>query len=357
MLRNCFAFLLLTAFSAAGVAQTGKTQTGDRPVTGKVAYTAPDTTKAIAFYNEVTLPRGAGKNDGQYISAGFSRGSIRLFKKGMERGWQLHLRDTAGKPEILAKGNDVTENPEATICTWKYNWQTATAYKTLVTALPDSASCTTIYAAYLFLPEKQQWKMLATVRASSDGDYLRGLYAGKENSGSPANKADTLRIANAWLQRSNNTWYEFTSQRPLIDLAKNTDSLSQAGKDRAAIVSAVRNGKLDTTGSREGVYYHILKEGTGETVSVTDTVTVFYKGFLLSNGSVFDQTKDKPATFPLKRLIRGWQIAIPMSRVGGTVRVIIPSGLAYGIRARSKDIPPNSVLVFDVEVVKTKKAV
>ena len=79
------------------------------------------------------------------------------------------------------------------------------------------------------------------------------------------------------------------------------------------------------------------------------------KGYLLSDGSVFDQTKTTPATFPLKRLIKGWQVALPMCREGGTVRIIIPSGMAYGIRARSKAIPPNSILVFDVEVVSTRR--
>jgi FKBP-type peptidyl-prolyl cis-trans isomerase len=121
------------------------------------------------------------------------------------------------------------------------------------------------------------------------------------------------------------------------------------------IVTAVKNKEIDTTGSKNGVYYHIVKEGTGEYVSVTDTVTVFYKGSLLKDGSIFDQTKEKPATFPLKRLIVGWQMAMPMCRVGGKIRMFIPSGLAYTIRSRSKDIPPNSVLVFDVEVLSAKK--
>ncbi|MGC8064199.1 FKBP-type peptidyl-prolyl cis-trans isomerase, partial [Salmonella enterica] len=72
------------------------------------------------------------------------------------------------------------------------------------------------------------------------------------------------------------------------------------------------------------------------------------------DGSIFDQTKDKPATFPLNRLIKGWQIAVPMCKVGGSIRVIIPSALAYSIRTRSKNIPPNSVLVFDIDVVDVK---
>lgn len=121
------------------------------------------------------------------------------------------------------------------------------------------------------------------------------------------------------------------------------------------ILEAVQKKEVDTTGSNEGVYYHLLREGTGAAVSVDDTVTVFYKGSLLKDGSIFDQTKDKPATFPLKRLIKGWQVGLPMCKVGGKIRLLIPSGLAYTIRSRSKAIPPNSVLVFDIEVLAAKR--
>ncbi|MEA3425686.1 MAG: FKBP-type peptidyl-prolyl cis-trans isomerase, partial [Bacteroidota bacterium] len=129
----------------------------------------------------------------------------------------------------------------------------------------------------------------------------------------------------------------------------------QSIKDRTMILEAAQKKEVDTTGSNEGVYYHLLREGTGAAVSVDDTVTVFYKGSLLKDGSIFDQTKDKPATFPLKRLIKGWQVGLPMCKVGGKIRLLIPSGLAYTIRSRSKAIPPNSVLVFDIEVLASKR--
>jgi FKBP-type peptidyl-prolyl cis-trans isomerase len=89
-------------------------------------------------------------------------------------------------------------------------------------------------------------------------------------------------------------------------------------------------------------------------VSVNDTVTVFYKGYLLSDNSVFSETKDKPATFPLKGLIVGWQIGVPLCKVGGKIKIIIPSNFGYSIRTRSAKIPPNSILVFEVEVVDAK---
>ena len=90
-------------------------------------------------------------------------------------------------------------------------------------------------------------------------------------------------------------------------------------------------------------------------VNITDTVVIFYKGWLFSDGSVFDETKEKPATFPLSRLIRGWQIGVPQCKVGGKIRLFIPSGSAYGIRTFATDIPPNSTLVFDVEVVEVRE--
>ena len=61
-----------------------------------------------------------------------------------------------------------------------------------------------------------------------------------------------------------------------------------------------------------------------------------------------------PATFPLNRLIRGWQLAVPKINVGGKITIYIPSGQAYGIRTRSKDIPVNSILVFDIEVLEAR---
>lgn len=323
--------------------------------TGHISYPVADTTRAITFYHEVTVQPGAGKTMSRYLVLGFSHGSMLFTQNGTQKTVEVHMQDSAVSMEWIATGVNVARNKTGLGVIWKYEWKPGITYQTMVTALPDSASSATIYSMYLFLPEKQQWKILASARITPDGDYLRGLYAEHRNMhGSVTMKSDSIRTANAWLQRRNNTWYAF-GQRPVTDLARNADSLQQAMKDRAEIFAAVRNKKLDTTGSKEGVYYHILKQGEGKEVLVTDTVTVFYKGYLLSNGTIFDETKEKPISFPLKRLIRGWQLAIPMCHVGGTVRIVIPSGLAYGIRARSKDIPPNSVLVFDVQVVDAKR--
>jgi len=92
-----------------------------------------------------------------------------------------------------------------------------------------------------------------------------------------------------------------TGQKPVINLYHHVDSLLQARRDIDTIHKAMKNGLIDTTGSVNGVYYKILKEGNGDQVSVNDTLSVFYKGWIL-NGGVFDSTEKEPITFPLTGL-------------------------------------------------------
>lgn len=85
--------------------------------------------------------------------------------------------------------------------------------------------------------------------------------------------------------------------------------------------------------------------------SVTDRITVHYEGRLI-DGTVFDSSypRGTPASFPLGRLVKGWQIAIPNMGVGETIEIAIPADLAYGPVGRGP-IPPNATLVFKVELL------
>jgi FKBP-type peptidyl-prolyl cis-trans isomerase len=85
--------------------------------------------------------------------------------------------------------------------------------------------------------------------------------------------------------------------------------------------------------------------------TVADVVTVHYEGKLL-DGTVFDSSYERgqPATFPLARLVRGWQVAIPQMGVGEVIEIAIPADLAYGPVGRGP-IPGNATLVFKVELV------
>jgi FKBP-type peptidyl-prolyl cis-trans isomerase FkpA len=85
--------------------------------------------------------------------------------------------------------------------------------------------------------------------------------------------------------------------------------------------------------------------------TLADKITVHYEGKLL-DGTVFDSSyaRGAPATFPLGRLVEGWQVAIPNMGVGEIIEIAIPADLAYGPVGRGP-IPGNATLVFKVELV------
>lgn len=100
--------------------------------------------------------------------------------------------------------------------------------------------------------------------------------------------------------------------------------------------------------TKEGMYIKIEEEGSSEKPSVSNNVTINYKGYLLDH-TVFDQTEGEPRTFPLNGLVAGWQIGIPYMGKGGKCKLIIPPHLGYGPNDYGP-IPGNSVLVFDIEL-------
>jgi FKBP-type peptidyl-prolyl cis-trans isomerase len=94
-------------------------------------------------------------------------------------------------------------------------------------------------------------------------------------------------------------------------------------------------------------------EGTGEEVKPGATVTAHYTGALAADGTIFQSSHDmgQPVTFPLNGVIEGWREGVPGMRVGGTRRLLIPAAQAYGADSPSPNIPANSDLVFDIELV------
>lgn len=93
-------------------------------------------------------------------------------------------------------------------------------------------------------------------------------------------------------------------------------------------------------------------EGTGETVPEGATITAHYTGALCADGTIFQSSHDfgNPITFGLDQVIAGWTNGVPGMKVGGTRRLIIPSAQAYGSARAASNIPPNSDLVFDIEL-------
>lgn len=103
----------------------------------------------------------------------------------------------------------------------------------------------------------------------------------------------------------------------------------------------------------DGVYIRDLTVGTGATVAVGRQLQVRYRGYL-TNGTEFENNYPPAATFPLvlgaRRVIAGWEQGIPGMKVGGKRLLVIPPSLGYGSRPNG-DIPANSVLVFEVEII------
>jgi peptidylprolyl isomerase len=113
--------------------------------------------------------------------------------------------------------------------------------------------------------------------------------------------------------------------------------------------------RIQTTSS--GLKYVIIEEGSGEKADSNDIVTVHYSGYL-ENGDKFDSSveRDEPITFSLGtgQVIPGWEEGLSLLNAGSKAKFFIPPQLAYGERDMGV-IPPNSTLIFDVELVEVKK--
>ena len=134
-----------------------------------------------------------------------------------------------------------------------------------------------------------------------------------------------------------------------------------AGKEKVKGEANVKKGQefLEANKSKPGVtvtpsglQYVIMKAGTGPKPGLNDKVSCHYHGTLI-DGTVFDSSVDRgqPASFPVSGVIPGWTEALQMMPVGSKWKLFLPSNLAYGERGAGGKIGPNSVLVFEVELL------
>jgi FKBP-type peptidyl-prolyl cis-trans isomerase len=160
----------------------------------------------------------------------------------------------------------------------------------------------------------------------------------------------------------------FAGKEPAVPAAqeqKVMEAFQQGMQEKEAKRSEGRKGEnakwLEENSKKEGIkatasglQYQVLASGKGAQAAMGKTVTVHYTGTLL-DGSVFDSSvaRGEPADFPLTPggLIQGWLEAIPMMKEGDKWKLFIPSDLAYGEQG-NQGIAPNSVLIFEVELIK-----
>jgi FKBP-type peptidyl-prolyl cis-trans isomerase FkpA len=139
-----------------------------------------------------------------------------------------------------------------------------------------------------------------------------------------------------------------------FEISKKKSAEQQVTKDAETIKATVGKLKLSnvqTTAS--GLNFAITSPGTGPAIVAGDSATVKYKG-TLANGTVFDE-----GTFPLQvgtgQVIPGWDEGLLKFKEGDKGVLLIPSGLGYGAQGAGPKLPPNSVLIFNIEILKVKK--
>lgn len=133
---------------------------------------------------------------------------------------------------------------------------------------------------------------------------------------------------------------------------------AQLGRDVETIEEYLQANNIEAQKTESGLYYKVDQQGKGAEVDAGDEVTVHYRGKLL-DGTPFDASYDRgePISFKVGegRVIRGWDEGLQQLRKGSKATFYIPSVLGYGPQGRGPVIKPNSILVFDVEVVDVKE--
>jgi FKBP-type peptidyl-prolyl cis-trans isomerase len=122
----------------------------------------------------------------------------------------------------------------------------------------------------------------------------------------------------------------------------------QVEKDASIITKYLADNNIKAQQDTSGIQYVIHTSKGGSKPTVDNCVEVKYRGKFLKDGAVFDES-DK-LSFPLNGVIPGWQLGIPMMGIGDSATFYIPSGLAYGPRGYPGAIPPDAILIFDVEL-------
>ncbi|MTI32405.1 FKBP-type peptidyl-prolyl cis-trans isomerase [Cytophagales bacterium RKSG123] len=138
--------------------------------------------------------------------------------------------------------------------------------------------------------------------------------------------------------------------------AKEAEELLKS--DIEIIEKFLKENNLEAQSTESGLRYVITEEGSGPKPEKGDKVSVLYSGALL-DGTAFDanQDREKPFQFVIGvgQVIPGWDEGIALLNKGSKAKIFIPSPLAYGPRQRGEVIKPNSILVFEVELLDVEK--
>ncbi|WCM42964.1 FKBP-type peptidyl-prolyl cis-trans isomerase [Flavobacterium sp. CBA20B-1] len=135
-------------------------------------------------------------------------------------------------------------------------------------------------------------------------------------------------------------------------LLKRKQELAEKNKREGNVYRETFSQQEGVIALPSGVLYRITEEGTGIYPTLESKVRCHYHGTNVY-GEVFDSSveRGKPADFQINKLIKGWQEVMPLLKVGSKAEIVIPAESAYGEEQISKEIGPNSTLVFQVELI------
>jgi hypothetical protein len=321
-----------------------------------INYTLPDSVRAVSYMADITVN---AFNEKKGVSAGIKTDKVSVTlhssKKSRWVSFDFVYSKTAARfPQILVMGLDAREGLKSQVPEWNFYWEANQTYRLLIAQAADSAGNFSVYSGYIFLPKANKWKLIGTCKIFGAWSSIKSPAS---FSSSPDKYPAVISVSNIWCQRSSGSWKNLLAETlpaPTVNLFSHVDSIRQSQMDTKIIQDSIAAGRTDVKDMVGGIYYKIIKEGTGRQVVLTDTVTVNYKLTIFNDGSLVQETT-RPATFTLGGLIKGWQLGVPLCKVGGKIKLVIPSALGYSIRTRSAKIPPNSILVFEIEVLEAKE--
>jgi FKBP-type peptidyl-prolyl cis-trans isomerase FklB len=201
-------------------------------------------------------------------------------------------------------------------------------------------------------------KTPAPANSKSQGSYSLGVSMGDQlhRAGLTSDSVAVERVAQGLRDAlSGKAKMTQDDQEHIATLVRAVRATAGESNHAAARAFLAENGKKkDVVTTASGLQYKVLTPGDGASPKPTDQVTVNYRGTLL-DGTEFDSSykRGQPATFPVNGVIPAWQEALVLMKPGAKWQLFVPPSLAYDLDS-PPSIPPGSMLVFDVELLRVK---
>ncbi len=170
--------------------------------------------------------------------------------------------------------------------------------------------------------------------------FIQGLKEGSTGKASSLSDEDMAKALSQYKKQ--------VESKQLIEFQKLAQDNQKQGQ--AFLAENAKKSGIITT--KSGLQYQVLQAGTGKSPKANSKVKVNYEGRLL-DGTVFDSSiaRNHPVEFQLSQVIQGWTEGVQTMKEGGKTRFFIPANLAYGDVGSGDAIGPNSVLIFDIELL------